>query len=408
MGKNNYDIVIIGAGIVGLTIAYLISEKQKGLSILILDKENKIGAHSSGRNSGVLHAGIYYKPNTLKANVSVKGAKLLKEWCLSESLPILSCGKVISPQSIELDPQLDMLLERGKQNGAKVEMIDSKEFYKLLPHGRTSSGRALWSPNTAVVKPYLVLNKLMKILIDRGVKFQFNSILNEVFIKEKSFMILKKNELNKVFYGHLFNCAGVQADRIAKKFDLANGLTILPFKGIYWELKKDAPFKFETNLYPVPDLNVPFLGVHVTPSPDGIVNLGPTAIPAFGRENYRGFSNLEPIMSMEFLYLLLSQFFSNKGGFRRYAMEQSLQGLKPIFLDSARLLVPKLQSKHLKLSSKVGIRAQLFDKNEGKLLDDFYLEKGLDSTHILNAISPAFTASFALAEVIIKKSSLNI
>ena len=132
MSKGNFDVIIIGGGIVGMTIAYLISEKNKNLKLLIIDKEKTIGLHSSGRNSGVLHAGIYYKPETLKAKVSVKGVKILKEWCNEESLPVLSCGKVISPQLIELDPQLDLLLERGKKNGAKVELIDSKEFYKLI------------------------------------------------------------------------------------------------------------------------------------------------------------------------------------------------------------------------------------------------------------------------------------
>ena len=408
MSKNNYDVVIIGGGIVGLTIAYLISEKNKNLKLLIIDKEKKIGSHSSGRNSGVLHAGIYYKPETLKAKVSVKGAKVLKEWCLEESLPVLSCGKVISPQLEELDPQLDLLLERGQKNGAKVELIDIKDFHRLVPDGRTSSGRALWSPNTCVVKPYLVLQRLKKILEGRGVIFSLNSNIVNYSINQKCITLKRNNVCEDMFYGHLFNCAGLQADRIAKKFNLAKNLSILPFKGIYWALKDDAPFNFKTNLYPVPNLNVPFLGVHVTPSPDGEVTLGPTAIPAFGRENYRGISNFEPVMSIDFISVLTSQFLLNKGGFRQYALDQALQGLKPIFLNSARLLIPKIESKHLKLSSKVGIRAQLFNRKKKTLVDDFYLETNSSSTHVLNAISPAFTASFALAEVILNKSEFTI
>ena len=408
MSKNNYDVVIIGGGIVGLTIAYLISEKNKNLKLLIIDKEKKIGSHSSGRNSGVLHAGIYYKPETLKAKVSVKGAKVLKEWCHEESLPVLSCGKVISPQLEELDPQLDLLLERGQKNGAKVELIDIKDFHRLVPDGRTSSGRALWSPNTCVVKPYLVLQRLKKILEGRGVIFSLNSNIVNYSINQKCITLKRNNVCEDMFYGHLFNCAGLQADRIAKKFNLAKNLSILPFKGIYWALKDDAPFNFKTNLYPVPNLNVPFLGVHVTPSPDGEVTLGPTAIPAFGRENYRGISNFEPVMSIDFISVLTSQFLLNKGGFRQYALDQALQGLKPIFLNSARLLIPKIESKHLKLSSKVGIRAQLFNRKKKTLVDDFYLETNSSSTHVLNAISPAFTASFALAEVILNKSEFTI
>ena len=408
MSKNNYDVVIIGGGIVGLTIAYLISEKNKKLKLLIIEKEKKIGSHSSGRNSGVLHAGIYYKPETLKAKVSVKGAKVLKEWCHEESLPVLSCGKVISPQLEELDPQLDLLLERGKKNGAKVELIDIKEFYRLVPDGRTSTGRALWSPNTCVVKPYLVLQRLKEILEERGVNFSLNSNIINFSINQKCLTLKRENIFEDKFYGHLFNCSGLQADRIAKKFNLAKNLSILPFKGIYWSLKDDAPFNFKTNLYPVPNLNVPFLGVHVTPSPDGEVTLGPTAIPAFGRENYRGISNFEPLMSIDFMSVLISQFLLNKGGFRQYALDQALQGLKPIFLNSARLLIPKIESKHLELSSKVGIRAQLFNQKKKTLVDDFYLETNSSSTHVLNAISPAFTASFALAEVILNKSEFEV
>ena len=411
MSKENFDVIIIGGGIVGLTIAYLISEKNKNLKLLIIDKEKKIGLHSSGRNSGVLHAGIYYKPETLKAKVSVKGAKILKEWCNEESIPVLTCGKVISPQLIELDPQLDILLARGRKNGAKVDLIDSKDFYKLVPDGRTSSGRALWSPNTCVVKPYLVLKRLKMILEERGVNFSLSSNILNFSPKEKS-ITLKRQDLKDLFekkyYGYLFNCSGLQADRIAKKFDLAKDLSILPFKGIYWALKNDAPFNFKTNLYPVPNLNVPFLGVHITPTPDGEVTLGPTAVPAFGRENYRGISNLEPLMSINFISLIINQFILNKGGFRQYALDQALQGLKPIFLNSAKLLVPKIESKHLTLSSKVGIRAQLFNKKKKKLVDDFYLETDSSSTHVLNSISPAFTASFALAELIIEKSELKI
>ena len=393
---------------VGLSIAYELKKRKKDLSICILDKEEVLGIHSSGRNSGVLHAGIYYKPGSLKAQVSVKGSRILKEWCQSESLPVLSCGKVISPQLPELDPQLDVLLKRGQANGAKVEIIDKKDFYKLVPDGRTSTDRALWSPNTCVVKPRLVIKRLIEKLKSQGVDFLLNSNIEKVSESGNFLEISSKSENKKIFFGHLFNCAGVQADKIAKKFGLSNSKLILPFKGIYWELNKNAPFNFKTNLYPVPDLNVPFLGVHITPSPDGNVNLGPTAIPAFGRENYRGLSNFEPFMSIEFVSLIFMQLLKNKGGFRKYSMEQALQGLKPIFLKSARLLVPKLELKHLTLSSKVGIRAQLFDKKKGKLLDDFYLEKSTNSTHVLNAISPAFTASFALAEVIINESNLNI
>ena len=177
---------------------------------------------------------------------------------------------------------------------------------------------------------------------------------------------------------------------------------------MYWKLKSNNFYNFKTNIYPVPDLNVPFLGVHITPNTKGEIFLGPTAIPAFGKENYSGLKGLEPFATAKFLQDLSKQWILNKNGFRRYAREQALQGLKPIFLKSAQSIIPSIKNEDLIKSPKVGIRAQLFDKKEGKLIQDFKLMNHQNSTHVLNAISPAFTASFALADLIIEKSLLNI
>ena len=156
---SNADIVILGGGMVGMALAHQITERWPDQSITVIDKEPEIGRHSSGRNSGVLHAGIYYPPGTLKAKVCVQGAKRLRAWCEAEGLPVLACGKVISPQVAELDSQLELLLERGRVNGAEVVLIDEQEFHHRVPDGRTSTGRALWSPDTCVVKPKLVLQR---------------------------------------------------------------------------------------------------------------------------------------------------------------------------------------------------------------------------------------------------------
>ena len=401
------EILILGGGMVGLSIAHQILEKYPKISITVVDKEKVIGAHSSGRNSGVLHAGIYYPPNTVKARVCVKGSRRLRQWCEFEKIPILSCGKVIAPQALNLDSQLDLLKKRGCQNGAEVHLIDEKEFFKLVPDGRTASGRALWSPNTCVVKPKLVLERLRKRLEERNVKFIFDANFYDVDINNRCAKFLISKSRDQIHYGHLFNTTGLQADRISHKFQLAKDYTLLPFKGQYWKLDPRAPFNFTTNLYPVPDLNVPFLGVHVTPSPDGTVSFGPTAIPAWGRENYFGMQGFEPIMASQFLFDLAGQWIQNSGGFRQYAREQALHGIKPLFVKAAQALVPALKGEHLIPSEKVGIRAQLFDRKSGKLIQDFTLDHGLSSTHVLNAISPAFTASFELADLILEQSSLN-
>lgn len=407
MPESTTDIVILGGGMVGMALAHQLNERYPDLSITLIDKEPEIGKHSSGRNSGVLHAGIYYPPGTLKARVCVEGARRLRTWCESEELPVLACGKVIAPQATELDTQLDLLMERGTANGAEVRLMDEREFHQRVPYGRTATGRALWSPHTCVVKPKLVLQRLEQRLRERGVRFLLGSAVSAVKPEAQIVSFAQGGFTRKLAYGHLFNTAGLQADRVARSFGVGEGRTLLPFKGLYWQLAPTAPFSFKTNLYPVPDLNVPFLGVHVTPSPDGSVSLGPTAIPAWGRENYRGLDGIEPGMALEFLGDLASQWWRNAGGFRRYAREQALHGLKPLFLKAAQALVPGLRREHLIPSQKVGIRAQLYDRRSGTLVQDFCLEQGPHSTHVLNAISPAFTASFALADLIIDQSPIS-
>ncbi len=406
---SSTDILILGAGMVGLSIAEQLSKRYSDLRITIVDKEPSPGRHSSGRNSGVLHAGIYYPPGSLKSKVCIKGARRLLEWCHQHEIPTLKCGKVIATQEQDLDPQLDLLLQRGIANGAEVRLIDEHEFLKKVPDGRTASGRALWSPSTSVVNPKLVIKKLSDSLDKKGIDFILGAQIERIDIDRKQIQFSFKNQslTHKVIkYRHIFNCTGSQADRIAHSFGVGNSFTILPFKGIYWRLDPKAPFRVNTNLYPVPDLNVPFLGVHFTPSIDGTVYVGPTAFPAFGRENYKNIAGIEPLMSLQFAGYLTVQMLENKGGFRKYAREQALQGLKPIFLNAAQKLVPKLRDVHLLRSEKVGIRAQLFNINTGTLVQDFVLENGNSSTHVLNAISPAFTASFELADLIIDSALL--
>jgi len=405
--ETTADIAILGGGMVGMALANQLSERHPDLSIALIDKEPEIGRHSSGRNSGVLHAGIYYPPGTVKAQVCVQGARRLRAWCDAEGLPVLACGKVIAPQAAELDGQLELLLERGRANGAEVHLIDDHEFHKFVPDGRTATGRALWSPNTCVVKPKLVLQRLAQRLRERGVRFALGASVTGVNPSARQLTVTQADDSCNLVYGHLFNATGLQADRVARAFGVGEHCTLLPFKGLYWQLHPQAPFHFTTNLYPVPDLNVPFLGVHVTPSPDGTVSLGPTAIPAWGRENYRALEGVEPLMALAFLGDLASQWWRNAGGFRRYAREQALHGFKPLFLQAAQALVPGLRSEHLIPSQKVGIRAQLYDRSSGTLVEDFRLEQAPASTHVLNAISPAFTASFALADLILDQSPLS-
>ena len=211
---------------VGLSIANQLLERGITRNITILDKEPQLGLHSSGRNSGVLHAGLYYKPGSLKARVCVDGAQRLRSWIEERGLPINQCGKVIVPTRTELDAQLDVLAERGRANGAEVEFWDDDQLREMVPEARTASGRALWSPNTAVVKPISVVDRLRQDLADRGVKihngqcqFQANPV--------KQYLALSDG--TELSYGHLFNCTGLQADRVAIAFGVGDQYTLLPF-----------------------------------------------------------------------------------------------------------------------------------------------------------------------------------
>ena len=387
---------------VGLSLAWQLLENNPTLSICILEKEAMVGKHGSGRNSGVLHAGIYYQPDTVKARVCVRGAKRLRAWCKDEGIPVLDCGKVITPQKPELDSQLDVLIERGRANGAKVELIDQAQFNELVPDGLTTTGRAIWSPNTCVVSPKQVINHLSNQLAKRGVNF----------LMARGDWTVSKGETSinlngqTVSFSHLYNCAGLQSDRVAHRFGIGHRYTILPFKGSYYQLKKSAPFNFTTNLYPVPDLEVPFLGVHVTPSTTGDVFLGPTATPSLGRENYSGLMGVNPLGSVNFARHMTSLALKDKK-MKRYIFGQSLEWMPHRFLRAANLIVPALEMGHMEKSSKVGIRPQLYDKKAQRLIQDFLMLEGSRSTHIINAISPAFTASFELADHIINRDSLN-
>jgi L-2-hydroxyglutarate oxidase LhgO len=389
---------------VGLCIAHQLLERGLARAITVLDKEADLGRHSSGRNSGVLHAGMYYKPGSVKAQVCVAGARRLRAWVQERGLPFHPCGKVIVPPRPELDAQLDLLAERGRANGARVEFVDEPQLRELIPEARSASGRAIWSPDTAVVKPITVVRQLQAELTERGVTFELGQAR---WTAQPESRQVRLADGRAIAYGHLINCAGLQADRVAHLFDVGNEYAQIPFKGLYWQLKRECPIQPRCNLYPVPDLNVTFLGVHFTPSADPIpvVSIGPTATPAWGRENYRGLQAVEPSQVAANLAFLTRRYLANRGGFRRYVHEQAFLALPMLLLRAAQQLIPAVRAEHLELSQKVGIRPQLFNRTTQLLEDDFLCLPGLSSTHVLNAISPAFTASFALADLILDQAA---
>ena len=388
------DFLIIGAGIVGLSIAQELKTRYPKQVITVLEKEPLPGRHSSGRNSGVLHSGIYYPSNTLKAKVCGQGAIEMADFCREHNLPLIECGKILVTTDVNQENQLELLKNRAIENGIKVDQLDEHELKVLEPEAHTATGKALFVPSTSVGNSAAVMKCLVSKVIDLGVDilcdseiFEVDSTQNKVTLKNGS----------KIAFGKVINAAGLHADSVAHKFNVGKQYTLLPFKGIYWKLDPKAGFDIRHLIYPIPDLRVPFLGVHTTLSTEGTTYLGPTAVPAFGRENYRG---LEDVSLKEFIRitsLLSQQFIKGQDGFRRLTLNEGRRYFKPSFTNAANAILPRLRSEHLIRTDKVGIRAQMLDKQTGKLVNDFLVEKNDQSIHILNAISPAWTSAFPFA-----------
>lgn len=389
-----FDYVIIGAGIVGLTIARELKQRDSGARICVLEKENEPGRHSSGRNSGVLHSGIYYPPDSLKAKVCRQGAIEMAEFHDQHQLKLDRRGKILVATGAADAPQLDLLLQRARQNGVVAEMLSNADLKKMEPEARSAAGQALWIPSTAVGSPGAVMQVLVREVQEHGIELRYKT---QVTVRDPAACQLHATDGSVISYGHVINAAGLHADSVAHQFGIGKRYTLLPFKGLYWKLDPASNIRVNHLIYPVPDLRVPFLGVHTTTTTDDAVYLGPTAVPAFGRENYSG---LNGVTGREFLRisgLLVQQVIQGHDGFRRLAWQEGRRYFKPWFAEAARGILPNLKTQHLLPCNKVGIRAQMLDRETGKLVTDFLVEKGPHSTHILNAISPAWTSAFPFA-----------
>lgn len=392
-----FDFVIVGAGIIGLSIAKTLTEYNSRLKIAVIEKEHRIGLHASGRNSGVLHSGIYYEKGSLKARFCHDGAKAMAALCDEYHLPIERVGKIILPVKPNDEKMLRILYQRAIDNGANVRLINAIELQKLEPEANAEFNLALYSPDTAVVDSKAILAHLYHSLVQSGVQFYFNHPCAKVDTKKRTLIVGDE----KITYGYLFNTAGLYADKIAEACGLNKRYSMLPFKGIYYKLNKTSKIKIKHLLYPVPDMNVPFLGVHSTSGIDGTIYLGPTAIPAFGRENYSGVKGVRVSELSDILINLCRQYFYNKQGFRFYAHSEMPRLMKHRFVAAVKALIPRMEMDDLISSSKVGIRAQLVDKEKHELVMDFLVSKTANETHVLNAVSPAFTSAFSFSKFIV-------
>jgi len=386
--------VICGAGILGLTIARELVKSGHN-DIIIFDKEEGLGYHASGRNSGVLHAGIYYDPGTLKAKMCLKGNQRMQAYCEEHGLPLFKSGKVIVARDESELATLDELEKRAIANGGTVEMIDETRLAEIEPNAKTVE-RALYSPLTAVVDPKSILKKMREELESSGkIRFFFDT----KFLSAQTNLI--HTSQGDIGYGLFINAAGAFSDKIAQAFGIAKNYHLLPFKGIYRILKKPAADKIKGSIYPVPNIKNPFLGVHFTRSVHGDVYVGPTAIPAFGRENYGILKGIDS----EFFSIILRdlQMFCENEKFRGVALEEPRKYLFKHFFNDAKKLVKHIAPHDVMPCSKVGIRPQLVNTETNELVMDFVIEKHENTVHILNSISPAFTSSMYFAELVVNK-----
>ncbi len=390
------DYLIVGGGIIGLNISIALKKKYPDSKIVVIDKEPELAAHSSGRNSGVLHAGFYYTADSLKAKFTRDGNIAMREFCKQRGLQINQCGKVVVATNQEELDGLEELKRRGDSNGVELEWVSDDELTDRYPNIKTFK-KALFSPNTATVDPVEVTLEFTKVAREMGIEIRKETAYEWQIIKGKI-----GTSTGIMGYKRLINCAGLYADKIAKDFGFAQNYVIIPFKGIYLKDRANRS-SLTTNIYPVPNLANPFLGVHYTLTVDNSAKIGPTAIPAFWRENYKGFANFDLGEIMQILYYEAKLFATDAFGFRNLAYSEIKKYARLHLIGLASKLTNRMDHSGYTGWSKPGIRAQLLDTDTLELVQDFVVEGDEHSVHILNAVSPAFTSAIPFAEWVVQE-----
>jgi len=392
---QKYDFIIIGSGIIGLSMAHSIKGRKLEARILILDKEPGEARHASGRNSGVLHSGFYYTADSLKAKFTVEGARAMKAYVKAKGLGLNQCGKLVVAQNEHELGQLDELLRRGQRNGSNVRLIDEAEALDIEPNVKTFK-RCLYSPDTASIDPKEVCASLKKDLIDLGVEFSYDTKYSG-----RSMNVVQTSQ-GDFEGGKIINCAGLYADRVAQDFGFGMKYTMIPFKGLYLKYTKNKS-DVSVNIYPVPNLKNPFLGVHFTKTVDGDIKIGPTAIPALWRENYDAKSGFSFNEMAEISFYESKLYLTNAFNFRSLAHEEIRKYYKWYFISLAQSMVKRIDPQGFTEYTRPGIRAQLLDKTTLSLVQDFVVEGDHKSIHVLNAVSPAFTCAFPFSQYVVDR-----
>jgi L-2-hydroxyglutarate oxidase len=393
-----YDFTIIGAGIVGLSTAYKLSLAYPDANILVLEKEDKVAAHQTGNNSGVIHSGIYYKPNSYRAKNCIDGRHQLVDFCERHEVAYEICGKVIVATEEDEIPRLHKIYETGEINEIEgIKLIDRKELHEIEPYAEGLE--AIHVPCTGIVDFVGVCEKLRDLLEQGNAKVQCGAAVRN--IRHKNNSVVAVTDHDEFRSKHLINCAGLYSDHVAESAGIRNDIQIVPFRGEYFELTPETEHMVKGLIYPTPNPAFPFLGVHFTKMITGKIECGPNAVFAFKREGYEklSFDLQETIETINF------------PGFWKLARKHWRMGLdeyyrsisKKAFVKGLQKLIPSIQASDLK-PAPAGVRAMALTP-EGEIVDDFKFSTTDQEIHVLNAPSPAATAGLAIGDEIVKKAN---
>ncbi len=389
------DVAIIGGGIVGLATAYRLAQAHPQCSVLVLEKEQAVALHQTGRNSGVIHSGIYYAPGSLKARNCRDGKRALVDFCEREGVAYELCGKVIVAATPEEAPRLRAIAERGRKNGVAHERIGPERLREREPHAR--GVEALYVPEAGIVDYPGVARALARCIHERGHEVRTGAGVRGMDVRAEG--VILHTEAGEVGARYAVNCAGLYADRVAAMSGAKPSVQVVPFRGEYYELKPHARRLCRHLIYPTPDPAFPFLGVHFTRMVDGRVECGPSAVLAFAREGY----GLRDVHGRELFEILTFP------GFLRLSLRHWRKGLaellqsvsKRYYLRALRRLIPEIGLDDL-TKGRAGVRAQALTR-KGALVDDFLLTEQPRVVHVLNAASPAATAALNVGQLVAER-----
>jgi len=388
-----YDFVVVGGGIIGLATANAVIERFPNKRVLLLEKEQEICAHQSGRNSGVIHSGVYSKPGSLKAQLCRRGNASMVEFCRAQEIPQQICGKlIVATEESEL-PRLENLFQRGIENGIAIEKIGAEKLREIEPHA--SGIAAIRVPSTAIVNYRLVGSKLAAGIRERGGDIQFRARVRRITTKNETHIVnTTAGDFEARF---LINCGGLYSDQVAEMTGAEIDMQIVPFRGEYFELKPERRHLVNGMIYPVPDPRFPFLGVHCTRTVDGGVHVGPNAVLALKREGYHKTDvDLRETWDM----LRFPGFWKLAARYWSEGMKEMWRSLsKRAFVRDLQRLVPDIAEDDL-VRAEAGVRAQAVNR-DGSLVDDFVILKQQKALHVCNAPSPAATAALEIASHVV-------